>query len=94
MATDNRKEMEKIKRLLIALLCFLFAFLLTSCKKIEETFSDRFLLIDRCSSCEIYVDKHTGVEYVSVYGDIEMLVDSYGNPLLYPAFDAREDKLP
>lgn len=41
----------------------------------------------------IIVDMRTGVEYIRTpRGGITALIDSYGNPVLYPGFDAREDR--
>lgn len=42
----------------------------------------------------VVVDTETGVEYFRQRnGGVCPLIDSYGNPYIYPAFDAREDAL-
>lgn len=80
-----------MKRLLafaIALLACVL--LLTSCKKQED--SGRFLTIDEGLTYSVIVDCDSGVEYLVRGQDIEPLIDSYGNPMIYSAFDAREDR--
>lgn len=58
-------------------------------KRFKEVYSD--------SEYYIVVDMDTGVEYAVsnvLYnrGTFTMLCDRYGNPYIYPAFDAKEDK--
>ena len=62
-------------------------------KKPEE--SARFLEIDRATYYTVLVDTQTGVEYIKINGGggVTPLIDSYGRPYIYPAFDAREDAL-
>lgn len=47
---------------------------------------------DQRWNLNVLVDMETGVEYIRFTNRIQPLIDSYGNPLLYPGFDAREDK--
>ena len=64
--------------------------LLTSCKKRED--SGRFLVADEGLTYSIIVDTRSGVEYIVKGTEIEPLIDSYGQPMIYSAFDAREDR--
>ena len=80
-----------MKRLLafaIALLACVL--LLTSCKEQED--SGRFLTIDEGLTYSVIVDSRSGVEYIVKGTEIEPLIDSYGNPMIYSAFDARENR--
>lgn len=80
-----------MKRLLaFALALLACVLLLTSCKKQED--SGRFLTIDEGLTYSVIVDCDSGVEYLVRGQGIEPLIDSYGNPLIYSAFDAREDR--
>lgn len=54
---------------------------------------DRFMLVEEYDDSAIYVDTCTGVEYACYNGKLTVLFDSYGRPLVWPAFDAREDRL-
>ena len=91
--------MKKIAIALLALL--LFAALLCGCGKSDEPEDktvDRFMQV----SCEwekpgsnfyVFVDTETGVEYIYSYDcGICPLIDSNGDPYLFPGFDAREDR--
>lgn len=55
--------------------------------------ADRFMLVEIYDDSAIYVDTQTGVEYASYNNKLTILFDSYGNPLVWPAFDAREDRI-
>lgn len=80
-----------MKRLLaFALALLACVLLLASCKKQED--SGRFLVADEGLTYSIIVDTRSGVEYIVKGTDIEPLIDSYGNPMIYSAFDAREDR--
>ena len=81
-----------MKRIITILLALVMAVLLCGCG--DTAHSDRMMLIATNDAGAIYVDQETGVEYIKSGTEIEMLVDSYGNPYIYPAFDAREDRLP
>ena len=60
-----------------------------------ENNDGRMMLIYNDGFASIYVDTKTGVEYFSRSGGGTcVMIDSYGNPYIYPAFDAREDRLP
>lgn len=80
-----------MKRIITFFLCVLFAFALTGCGDGQES---RFKLIEVGDWYNVYVDLETGVEYIRRGSDIEPLIDSYGRPYIYPAFDSREDRLP
>ena len=80
-----------LKVLALILLLFAIFSLLCSCGGEEKT--DRFLKVADYADCEIYVDKLTGVEYVSRGNTLAPLFNSYGAPLIYPGFDAREDRI-
>lgn len=82
--------MKKIAIALLALL--LFVVLLCSCASAKHD-SDRLKLVDRVDDIYVYADMQTGVEYVfAPRGGICPLIDSYGAPLVFPGFDAREDR--
>lgn len=80
-----------MKKLIAILL--LLALLLCGCGDRKDS---RFKLIDYGGWYKVYVDLETGVEYIrrEAGGGIEPLLDSYGRPYIYPAFDSREDRLP
>lgn len=86
--------MKKAGIILLALLAIII--ILCGCgKKPEE--STRFLVIVSEPGYTVMVDTETGVEYAvsrGTYngGNFTMLCDSYGNPYVFPGFDAREDK--
>ena len=89
----NKHEIRILAVLVFTILIIVF---LSSCgspdtKRIEM---DRFMLVEEYNDSAIYVDTCTGVEYASYNGNLTILFDSYGRPLVWPAFDAREDKLP
>lgn len=83
---------------LFAVAVVLVAALLSGCAK-QTTFNEghdkRFVIIESRIDYEVLVDTETGVEYFKVYhGGFTPLIDSYGNPYVFPGFDAREDALP
>lgn len=80
--------MKKIAIALLALL--LFVVLLCSCGK--KQLPDRFMKVADYNDCQIYVDTQTGVEYVSRGNTLAPLFSSYGSPLVFPGFDAKEDR--
>ena len=80
-----------LKVTVLILLLFLILSLLCSCGK--ERLPDRFMKVADYNDCQIYVDLQTGVEYVSRGNTLAPLFNSYGAPLIYPGFDAREDRL-
>lgn len=57
-----------------------------------EGHGKRFEVIHKQDYIWVYVDTETGVEWV--WGDKTFvpIIDSYGNPYIYPGFDAREDR--
>ena len=64
-----------------------------------EGHGKRFEVIYSSANFRVVVDTETGVEYAvsgGAYncGTFTMLYDSYGNPYVFPGFDAREDALP
>ena len=76
----------------IVLLLFLIVALLCSCGR--KKLPDRFMKIADYRDCRVYVDTQTGVEYVgNRAGGISPLFDTYGAPLIFHGFDAREDRL-
>ena len=87
---------------LIAFLLFLAltATLLCGCgwnkvTAMTENNDGRMMLIYNDGFSRVFVDTETGVEYFSVARDGTcVMIDRYGNPYIYPAFDAREDRLP
>ena len=80
-----------MKKLVIALLALLlFTVLLCGCGK--KQLPDRFMKVANYNDCQIYVDTQTGVEYVSRGNTLAPLFNSYGAPLVFPGFDAREDR--
>ena len=80
-----------LKVIALILLLFLILSLLCSCGK--EQLPDRFLKVADYNDCQIYVDTQTGVEYVSRGDAFAPLFNSYGAPLVFHGFDAREDRL-
>lgn len=79
----------------------LLALLLCGCGRsvfaVKEHHGKRFEVVAKYDDCDILVDIETGVEYAvkhSGYCDgISVLLDGYGNPLLWEGFDAREDRV-
>lgn len=88
------------KLIAFLLLLIIAATLLCGCAKetaiSSEGHGKRFerIYIHTADLFRVYVDTETGVEYVFSDGTFRPLIDSYGNPYIYPAYDAREDKLP
>ena len=84
-----------ISIILAVLTIFALIALLTSCGHANTDALDghgkRFELIQMQSNFWVYVDMETGVEWVWSKGSFRPVIDSYGNPYIYPAFDARED---
>lgn len=80
-----------LKVIALILLLFVIFSLLCSCGK--EQLPDRFMKVADYNDCQIYVDLQTGVEYVSRGNTLAPLFNSYGAPLVYHGFDAREDRL-
>lgn len=79
--------------LLVALLLCLGRILVLRAGEIDDLPASRFKLIYDDAQYRIIVDQRTGVEYIrDARGGICVLIDSYGNPVLYPGFDAREDR--
>lgn len=83
-----------ISIILAVLTIFALIALLTSCghaDRVEEGHGKRFVKIVNESFFVVYVDTETGVEWVRSGNKIQPIIDSYGKPYTYPAFDARED---
>lgn len=86
------------KPIAFLLLLALVAVLLGGCGKsaldVKEHHGKRFEVVAEYDDCKILVDTETGVEYARRlgYNCLSVLLDSYGNPLLFPGFDAREDR--
>ena len=79
-----------IRPLLFALAAILVVQLLSSCASAKHD-SDRLKLVDRVDDIYVYADMQTGVEYVfAPRGGVCPLIDSNGDPYLFPGFDARE----
>ena len=81
--------MKRILAFALALLACVV--LLASCKEQED--SGRFLTVDYGLSYTVIVDTRSGVEYFVRGTEVEPLIDSYGQPMIYSAFDAREDRI-
>ena len=79
----------------LVLLLFLICALLCSCAEgnIEHVNRERFMLVETWLDCEVYVDLQTGVEYVAKGGSFSPLIDSFGQPVIFSGFDAREDRI-
>lgn len=88
-----------MKKTTIAIL-LLLALLLCGCGHKEYPITDghgkRFerIYYDSATNIAVYVDMETGVEWARTSESFRPIPDSYGNPYIYPAFDAREDRLP
>ena len=82
-----------MKKGIILLILLIMVIILCGCGKPEN--DGRFIEVYRASYFNVVVDMETGVEYIRQFGGggVCPLVDSYGNPYVYPAFDAREDAL-
>jgi len=85
------------KLIAFLLLLIIAATLLCGCSRQTQAnglSGKRFEVIHKQDFIWVYVDTETGVEWV--WGDKTFvpIIDSYGNPYIYPAYDAREDKLP
>lgn len=91
------------KTAIFTLALFLAAVLLCGCGKVDTPdngHDNRFMFLNDDGTIDgnvylhVVVDTKTGVEYVwSARGFMCPIIDSYGNPYIYPAFDAREDKV-
>jgi hypothetical protein len=84
------------KTAVTVLLLFLIVALLTSCapQTVKKHNTERFMIVETFRDCAVYVDLQTGVEWILRGDAFAPAVDSYGRPLLWPAFDAREDRAP
>ena len=84
-----------LRAIVTALLIFTIVTLLSSCGQPDTKHiqMNRFMLVETYEDSSIYVDTCTGVEYACYNGKLTLLLDSYGRPLVWPAFDAREDRL-
>lgn len=90
-----------MKRIITMLLMLAMAVLLCGCSKsaldVKQHHGKRFEVVAKYDDCDILVDMETGVEYAvkhSGYCDgISVMLDSYGKPLLWDGFDAREDRV-
>ena len=86
--------MKQWKWIAIAVFLIIMVILLCGCGKQKIVDDDRFILVNRSLSYEVFVDTETGVEYLRVSGGgVTPMIDSYGYPYIYPAFDAREDAI-
>lgn len=85
-----------MKRIITIILALVMAVLLCGCGKsvftVQEHHGKRFERVAEYDDCYILVDMETGVEYCRYGYWFSVMFDSYGNPLLFPGFDAREDK--
>lgn len=99
-STTFQKLLKGVVRvILFAVATVLVAALLSGCGKPTDTsvldgHGKRFVCIESSFLGEVYVDTETGVEWLCVNSRIQPIIDSYGNPYVYPGFDAREDALP
>lgn len=89
--------MKKAIAIILAVLTiFALIALLTSCGHADTDALDghgkRFVSIESAFGYEVYVDTETGVEWLKMGGICRPIIDSYGKPYIYPAFDAREDR--
>ena len=82
-------DKDAVRVIVMVLLIFAIVALLCSCG--GEELPDRFMKVADYNDCQIYVDTQTGVEYVSRGNTLAPLFNSYGVPLVYHGFDARED---
>ena len=87
--------MKKTIAIILAVMTiFALIALLTSCGHADravEGHGKRFMKIVNEEWFDVYVDTETGVEWVRSGSKLEPVIDSYGKPYIYPAFDARED---
>lgn len=88
--------MKKAIAIILAVLTiFALIVLLTSCGHADTDALDghgkRFVRIQNQGYFWVYVDTETGVEWVYANKTFAPIIDSYGKPYIYPAFDARED---
>lgn len=83
-----------IKAAVTVLLVLLIVALLTSCtpSSVKTHDTERFMRVETFRDCAVYVDLQTGVEWIQRGEAFAPAIDSYGRPLLWPAFDAREDR--
>lgn len=79
----------------LVLLLFLIVTLLCSCgeDKAQRVNRERFMLVEQWWDCNVYVDLQTGAEYVERGGAFAPLIDSFGQPIIFSGFDAREDRV-
>lgn len=87
---------DRILRAIATILLLLFiAALLCSCARrpVKTHDTERFMLVELFNDCRVYVDLQTGVEWIRQGSAFAPAIDSYGRPLIWPGFDAREDRL-
>lgn len=84
-----------LKVVAVLLLLLLIVSLLCSCSQrtVKTHNTERFMLVERFNDCRVYVDLQTGVEWIRQGSAFAPAIDSYGRPLIWPGFDAREDRL-
>ena len=93
-AEEAKKLNKPFRVIAIILMLFLILVLLCSCASLVKTHdANRFMLVERFDDCCVYVDLQTGVEWIMRGHAFAPAIDSYGRPLLWPGFDAREDEL-
>lgn len=87
--------MKKAIAIILAVMTiFALIALLTSCGHAERStdgHGKRFVKIEDNQVGSVYVDTETGVEWLLHGHTFTPIIDSYGKPYTYPAFDARED---
>ena len=90
----NGMTSKAVRAVSVMLLLFLIVALLTSCtpSSVKTHNTDRFMLVEKFRDSAVYVDLQTGVEWIQRGEAFAPAIDSYGRPLLWPAFDAREDR--
>lgn len=93
-AKEAKKIDKALKVIAMILMLFILFTLLCSCARPVKTHDvNRFMLVERFDDCRVYVDLQTGVEWIMRGYAIAPAIDSYGRPLLWPGFDATEDRL-
>ena len=87
-----------MKKGIILLILLILVIILCGCGRTADAdaidgHGKRFMCIESSFLGDVYVDTETGVEWLRVDCRIQPIIDSYGKPYIYPAFDAREDAL-